>query len=91
MDNDVYKKTKLLLRQLNYFIAHVVAFMVCNAFLVSTAFSQPKNRWLIVGFVVLWAVGLIYHGLRIYGIDLLNLKNKKTKLLWSWFFKLSGV
>ena len=91
IEDDFQKKTQLFLKQLNYFIIHVLVFMLSNTFLMSVFFNENSNRWWFLFFVITWAVILIYHGLRIYGIDPLNRKNKKTKLLWSWVLKLSGI
>ncbi len=90
MDNDLYDKTKQLLKQLNYFIGHVLIFMSANAFLIHVAFEEVSKRWWILTFVIIWAVILIYHGMRVYGIDPLNPRNKKTKLLFGWLVKLAG-
>ncbi|MEM6525706.1 MAG: 2TM domain-containing protein [Bacteroidota bacterium] len=90
MDNDLYNKTKTLLKQLNYFIGHVLIFMVANAFLVHIAFSEVSKRWWILTLVMIWAISLIYHGMRVYGIDPLNPKNKKAKFFFGWLFKLAG-
>lgn len=90
MDEDLYNKTKMLLKQLNYFIAHVLVFMSANAFLIHTAFNDVSSRWWILTFVIIWAVVLIYHCIRVYGADPLNPKNKKTNLLWGWLLKFAG-
>ncbi|MEM6359369.1 MAG: 2TM domain-containing protein [Bacteroidota bacterium] len=90
MDNDLYNKTRTLLKQLNYFIAHVLIFMSMNAFLIHTAFRDVSSRWWILTFVIIWALVLIYHGMRVYGVDPLNTKNKKTNLFWGWVLKLAG-
>lgn len=91
INDDFHHKTKIFLRQLNYFIIHVLVFMLFNALLVGTLFVQDGNRWWVLFFVITWAVALIYHGLRVYGVDFLNRKNKKTKLFWSWILKFSGI
>ena len=90
MYNDLYNKTMTLLKQLNYFIAHVLIFMSMNAFLIHTAFRDVSSRWWILTFVIIWALVLIYHGMRVYGVDPLNTKNKKTNLFWGWVLKLAG-
>ncbi|TRX58468.1 2TM domain-containing protein [Fulvivirga sp. M361] len=92
INDDLYKKTKVLLKQLNYFIIHVLVFMLFNALLVSAFFNRSTNsRWWVLSFVVFWAVALIYHGMRLNGVDPFNRKNKRTKLLWSLVLKLSGI
>lgn len=84
MDNtELYRKTKQLLRQLNYFIAHVVVYFIINIAIILMTFEDIQSRWGVLFFVVLWALALIYHGLRIYGVSFFTRKNKKH--MWSWF------
>lgn len=90
MDNEIYNKTKKLLKQLNYFIAHVLVFMVGNGFLVHTAFVEVSTRWWILTFVIIWAIILIYHGMRVYGVDPLNPKNKNVKFFYGWLLKFTA-
>lgn len=90
MKEDIHKKTQDLLKKLDYFIIHVLLFMLFNAILVHVAFSHGQNRWWVLLFVGLWAVALIYHGLKVYGVDLLDHRNKKINHLWSWVLKLTG-
>lgn len=91
MDNDLYEKTRQLLTQLNHFIIHVVIYFFVNLALVLAAFSDLGTRWWIFFFVISWAIGLIYHGFRVYGVDLLSKKNKKANLLFSWLLKFSST
>ncbi|WP_370688808.1 2TM domain-containing protein [Fulvivirga ulvae] len=84
MDNtELYQKTKQLLRQLNYFIVHVVVYFIVNVSIILMIFQDIRGRWGLLFPVVLWALALIYHGLRIYGINVFSNKNKKH--IWSWF------
>lgn len=46
-------------------------------------FQDIRGRWGLFFPVVLWALVLIYHGLRIYGVNLFPNKNKKH--IWSGF------
>jgi hypothetical protein len=87
MDNDQYENTKQLLRQLNLFLLHVVIYFFINIIIVLIAFNDAANRWWLFFVVGIWAIGLIYHCLRVYGVDLLSPKNKKTNLLWTWALK----
>ncbi len=89
MNNELYDKTRKLLRQLNHFIIHVVLYFFINMALVLTAFGDIQGRWWIFFIVLMWATGLIYHGFRVYGIDLFNTKDKKSNLFWSWVLKLT--
>ncbi|HNP18170.1 MAG TPA: 2TM domain-containing protein [Fulvivirga sp.] len=83
MDNEIYEKTKQLLRQLNHFLLHVIVYFFVNMFIVVTAFTDISNRWWLFFIVIVWAFALIYHCLRVYGVDILSRKNKKMNLLWS--------
>ena len=90
MNDELHKKTKDLLKQLNYFIIHVLTFMFFNAVLVHAAFRDSQNRGWVLFFVGLWALALIYHGLKVYGIDIFNPKNKKVNHLWGWVKLVTG-
>ena len=90
MNDELHKKTKDLLKQLNYFIIHVLVFMFFNALIVHAAFRHSQNRGWVLFFVGLWALALIYHGLKVYGIDIFNPKNKKFNHLWGWLKLVSG-
>lgn len=89
MSNDLYEKTKRLLNQLNHFIFHVVLYFCVNIALILAAFVDLQHRWWIFFIIGSWALGLIYHGLLVYGVDPLKSKNKKANLLWSWLFKIT--
>lgn len=89
MNNELYDKTRKLLRQLNHFILHVILYFFINMGLVLMAFGDIQGRWWIFFIIMVWAIALIYHGFRVYGVDILNSKNKKVNLLWSWLLKLT--
>ncbi|MTI28756.1 2TM domain-containing protein [Fulvivirga kasyanovii] len=76
-------KQNILLRQLNYFIVHVVVYFVFNITFILMIFQDISGRWGLLFPVVLWALALIYHGLRIYGVNIFTSKNKKH--IWSGF------
>ncbi len=90
MNNELYQNTKKLLRQLNQFIVHVVLYFFVNMGLVLAAFSDLQGRWWIFFIVIAWALVLILHGLRVYGVDILNTKDKRANLLWSWIMKFTA-
>ena len=81
---ELYEKTKQLLRDLNYFLAHIVIYFVCNAALTFVIFKNITERWWMFFFVFLWALGVIYHALKVYGIDLLGDRRNKLSKMWSW-------
>ena len=89
-DRDIHDKTRALLKQLNYFVAHIIVYFFVNLGLVYLIFNFDGLRWLVF-IIVGWALGVIYHGFRISGIDFLSSKDKSSKLLWSWVFKLVGT
>ena len=89
MSDDLHEKTKRLLLELNYFLIHVTAYFVINIALVIIAFGDLEKRGWIFYILLIWAPGLIYHCIRVYGIDLLKSKNKKMNLIWSWLIKIS--
>ena len=90
MDKDTYKKTQALLKQLNYFILHVIIYFLSNIALVILAFKDVGERWWVFLFVIGWAIAVIYHAFRVYGVDFLSRKNKKMHAFWSYFLKLAG-
>lgn len=91
MDKESFKKTQVLLKQLNYFILHVIIYMLSNIALVIMAFSDLGERWWIFLIVGVWAFAVIYHAFRVYGVDFLSRKNRKVNAFWSYFIKLAGV
>ncbi|MTI22904.1 2TM domain-containing protein [Fulvivirga sp. RKSG066] len=90
MSNDLYDKTRQLLKELNHFIIHVVLYFFANLGLIITAFGDLQKRWWIFFIVLFWAILIIYHGLKVYGIDLLNRKDKRSRLLFGWLMKLTA-
>ncbi|MEL7003897.1 MAG: 2TM domain-containing protein [Bacteroidota bacterium] len=90
MDKDIYKKTRVLLKQLNYFILHVIIYFLGNVGLVIMAFSDIGEKWWIFLFLAIWAVGIIYHAFRVYGVDFLSRKNKKVNAFFNYILKLAG-
>jgi len=90
MSTELYERTRRLLRQLNHFIIHVVLYFFLNMALILMAFYDIHNRWWIFFIVTIWAIGLVYHGFRVYGIDWFNPKNKKARLLWMGLLKLGS-
>jgi len=90
MDKDIYKKTRVLLKQLNYFILHVIVYFLGNIGLVILAFSGTVEKWGIFLFLSIWAIGIIYHAFRVYGVDFLSRKNKKVNAFFNYFLKLTG-
>ena len=82
--NNLHEKTKKLLRDLNYFLAHVIVYFVCNAIGTFLIFKNMQERWWLFIFIIAWAFGLIYHALRVYGIDVINWKDRNLGKMWSW-------
>lgn len=89
--DDVYKKTQRLLKQLNYFILHVIVYFLSNIALVIMAFTDVGDRWWLFLIVFVWALVVIYHAFRVYGVDILSKKNKRMNAIWSYCLKLAGV
>ena len=89
MTEDLHKKTKKLIADLNYFLAHIILFFIANIAGVFYAFSDIQKYWWIFLLTAFWAIGLIYHSIRVYGVDLLKSKYRKVKLLFQWLMKLS--
>ena len=89
MSEDFHEKTKKLLNDLNHFLIHVVIYFIVNISLVLFAFGNLSGRWWVFLIILTWAMGLLYHCIKVYGIDLLKTKNKKLNLLWSFLFKIT--
>ena len=90
MNNELHENTRKLLRQLNYFIVHVVLYFFVNMGLVLAAFDNIDGRWWIFFIVIGWALALIFHGLKVYGVNILNPKDKRANLIWSWLMKFAA-
>ncbi|MEQ8927481.1 MAG: 2TM domain-containing protein [Fulvivirga sp.] len=91
MEEDIHSKTKKLINDLNYFMVHVISYFVVNLPLMIYIFTDLGERWWIFLPAILWAFGLIYHSLRVYGTDPLRIKNKGLRMVFSYLMKLSGV
>ncbi|MDH5474924.1 MAG: 2TM domain-containing protein [Cyclobacteriaceae bacterium] len=81
---EVYEKTKKLLKQLNRFLIHVVLYFISNAALTFYIFQNIDERWWLFFFIFAWAIGMIYHALLIYGIDIIKKNDKKLSKVWGW-------
>lgn len=90
MNEDLYNKTRELLSQLNYFIFHVIFYFILNIALVLAAFQDISSNWWVFFIVVFWAFGLILHGLKVYGINLFNQRDKRANILWAWLLKFTA-
>ena len=91
MSEDLHKNTERLLKSLNYFILHIIAYFICNIAMISYAFGDLGNRWWVFLLAITWAIALIYHSVLVYGVDLLKPKNKKLKLLMSYLTALTSA
>lgn len=89
MSEEIRENTEKLLKSLNYFIAHIILYFITNISIVTYAFYDLSGRWWIFLIAGFWALGLIYHSILVYGVDLLNTKNKKVKLLLAQVLKLT--
>lgn len=83
-DNELYEKTKALLQALNHFLIHIVIYFVCNAIITIFIFQDLSARWEMFIIIVFWAIVLIYHALRVYGVNPINGNNKKLSKMWGW-------
>ncbi|WP_040495135.1 2TM domain-containing protein [Fulvivirga imtechensis] len=57
------------LRQLNYFIGHVVAYFMINLALLFFIFTNMESRWWVISPAILWALVLLYHAIKFCGIS----------------------
>ena len=89
MNSEIYEKTKRLIRALNLFVAHVFAYFLANVMLSIYTFSDIASRWGFLFIIALWALVLIYHGIRVYGID--PISGKRSPKLLSVLLKTMGV
>ncbi|WP_350099572.1 2TM domain-containing protein [Fulvivirga sp.] len=89
MSDDLQEKTRQLLNDLNYFLAHIIIYFIVNISLVLFAFGNLSSRWWVFLIVLFCSLALLYHCIKVYGVDLLKSRNKKLNLLWSFFFKLT--
>ena len=89
MNPEIYDKTKKLIRELNLFIVHIFVYFLSNVTLALYVFRDVSSRWIWLFIIVCWALLVIYHGLRVYGID--PVKSKKEPKLLSVMTKLIGI
>lgn len=76
MENkEIYKKTRLLLEQLNYFIGHVLAYFVINVITIFLGYKHVESLWWVI-LPGLWTLFLLYHAMHIYEPLFLREKNK---------------
>ena len=80
-NEDLYHKTKKLLNQLNYFLVHILVYLVTNTVLILVAFHDLQERWWLFIVVIGWAFGIIYHALKVYGVEFVN---RKVGKMMSW-------
>ena len=85
----MHEKTRKLLNDLNYFLIHVIIYFVVNISLVLFAFGDLSGRWWVFLIILSWALGVLYHSIKVYGVDLLKSKNKKLNAFWSLIFKVT--
>ncbi|MEO1050888.1 MAG: 2TM domain-containing protein [Bacteroidota bacterium] len=90
-EQDIHKKTQQLLDQLGYFVAHVVSYIVCNIGLTLYIFSNIQRRWGLLFIILFWSIALIYHGIKVYGVDVLSSRNKKLNQYLMWLLKMAGA
>jgi len=85
MDNsEMHEKTKKLFKQLNQFLFHVIAYFIFNALLTFYIFQNITERWGMFFIMFVWAILMIYHALRVYGVGSINGDDRKLSKLWSW-------
>ena len=65
-NKELYKSTRKLVNQLNYFLIHIAIYFVVNIVLVLFIFSNFNVLWWIWFPIILWAILLVYHGMVIY-------------------------
>lgn len=81
-NEELHNKTKKLLKDLNYFLAHIVIYFITNTVLIVVAFSDLTDRWWLFLVVIGWAFGIIYHALKVYGFEFIS---RKVGRMISWF------
>jgi hypothetical protein len=89
MNSEVYEKTRRLIRALNIFVLHVFVYFLANISLSLYAFENIQDRWGWLFVIVAWAFILVYHGIRVYGID--PISGKRTPKLLSFIFGTIGA
>ena len=89
MRPELLLQTKKLLRAMDQFLLHVAIYTLVNLALIVFVFFNISERWGLLSIVVLWAFGLIYHGIRVYGRDPID-PNQRSGI-FSVFTKFVGV
>ncbi len=89
MNPEVYEKTRQLIKALNFFMIHILIYLSANIALALYTFGDIRSRWGWLFLIVCWALALIYHGLRVYGIDPFS-KDRNPQFL-SAMFKMIGT
>jgi hypothetical protein len=49
--------------------------------LIAVAFNRLEERWWLFIVVIGWAFGIMYHALKVYGVELMK---KKANKMMSW-------
>jgi hypothetical protein len=80
-NDELQNNTKKLLKDLNYFIVHIFIYLVTNTVLIAVAFNRLEERWWLFIVVIGWAFGIMYHALKVYGVELMK---KKANKMMSW-------
>lgn len=81
-NEELHNKTKKLLKDLNFFLAHIIIYFITNTVLIVVAFSDLTDRWWLFLVVIGWAFGIIYHALKVYGVEFIS---RKVGKMISWF------
>ena len=81
-NEELHRNTKRLLQRLNQFTLHVVLYFIFNFSLIWFIFGDLNKRWGLFFVGIVWAIGLIYHALLVYGVDVLARKSKLKSILW---------
>jgi hypothetical protein len=69
---------------MNFLLLHLGVYMLVNLILLVYVFNNITSRWGFLFVVVLWAFGVIYHGVRVYGKDPMKPKKMQALMGVSW-------
>ncbi|MCH7974214.1 MAG: 2TM domain-containing protein [Bacteroidetes bacterium] len=62
----LYQSTRRLVNKLNYFLVHIVTYLIVNIALILLIFSNFNVLWWVLIPITLWSISLVYHGIVIY-------------------------
>jgi hypothetical protein len=69
MRPEILDQTRKLIKEMNMLMVHLGIYMLVNLLLLVFVFNNITERWGLLFIVLIWALGVIYHGIRVYGRD----------------------